>query len=140
MSGPLLRAGALHHVGIAVPSLARAVSFYRDTLGYEIGAEHLLTEQRVRAVFASRGESRVELLEPVDAESGVARFVAERGRGTLHHVCFEVGDIASSLDRLASAGVELIDRAPRRGVDGLVAFVHPRAADGVLVELIEPHR
>jgi methylmalonyl-CoA/ethylmalonyl-CoA epimerase len=99
-----------------------------------------MTEQRVRIVFASRGESRIELLAPTDAESGVARFVAERGRATMHHVCFEVDDIASSLERLASAGVELVDRTPRRGVEGLVAFLHPRAADGVLVELIEPRR
>lgn len=140
MSEPLLRAGALHHVGIAVPSLGPAIAFYRDTLGYEIGPQHLMAEQRVRIVFASRGDSRIELLEPTDTDSGVARFVAERGRGTLHHVCFEVEDIASSLDRLASAGVELIDRAPRRGIEGHVAFLHPRAADGVLVELIELRR
>lgn len=140
MSAPLLRAGALHHVGIAVPSLAPAIAFYRDTLGYEIGDEHVMIEQRVRVVFASRGESRIELLEPTDEDSGVARFVAERGRAAMHHLCFEVDDLASSLERLAVAGVELVDRTPRRGVEGLVAFLHPRAADGVLVELIELRR
>jgi methylmalonyl-CoA/ethylmalonyl-CoA epimerase len=132
-----LDAGPLHHVGIAVPSLDEAIPFYRDVLGYEIGPRHVLPEQRITAVFATRGDSRVELLEPSDAESGVARFVAERGRPTMHHLCFEVSDLAGTLERLAASGVELVDKAPRRGIDGLVAFLHPRAANGVLVELLE---
>ena len=136
MSAPT-RFGPLHHVGVAVPSLDEAVPFYRDVLGYEIGSEHVLPEQRVRVVFATQGASRIELLEPTDAESGVARFVAERGRATLHHVCFEVDDLAASLARLSRDGVPLIDHAPRAGVEGLVAFLHPRAAGGVLVELLQ---
>lgn len=132
-----IAAGPLHHVGIAVPSLRDAVPFYRDVLGYAVGPEHELTDQKVRVVFATRDGSRVELLEPTDAESGIARFVAERGRATMHHVCFEVADLAGTLARLAHDGVELIDRAPRQGVEGRVAFLHPRASGGVLVELIE---
>ena len=133
-------AGPLHHVGVAVPKLADAIPFYRDVLGYTIGPVHDLPEQRIRAVFATQGASRVELLEPTDADSGVARFVAERGRATLHHICFEVKDLAGTLDRLAADGVELVDRTPRRGIEGPVAFLHPRAAGGVLVELLEIHR
>lgn len=136
----VVRAGPLHHVGIAVASLADAVPFYRDVLGYEIGPEHAVAEQHVRIVFATQGASRIELLEPTDADSGVARFVAERGRATLHHLCFEVQDLEAALVGLAAAGVELVDRTPRRGVEGLVAFIHPRAAGGVLVELIERGR
>ena len=136
----LAEAGPLHHVGIAVPSLEAAIPFYRDTLGYAIGPVHVMAEQRVRIVFATKGSSRVELLEPTDGESGVARFVAERGRATLHHLCFEVADLAGSLVRLAAAGVELIDSEPRRGVEGAVAFLHPRSAQGVLIELIEVAR
>ncbi len=132
-----VRAGDLHHVGVAVPSLADAIPFYRDTLGYAIGPWRELPEQRVRVVFAERGGSRVELLEATDAESGVARFVAERGRATLHHLCFAVDDLAGTLARLADEGVEVVDRAPRQGAHGMVAFLHPRAADGVLVELID---
>lgn len=131
-------AGELHHVGVAVPSLAAAIPFYRDTLGYAIGPRQDLPEQRVRVVFAERDGSRIELLEPTDGESGVARFVAERGRATLHHLCFAVDDLARTLARLADEGVELVDRQPRRGAHGLVAFLHPRASGGVLVELIEP--
>ena len=133
-------AGALHHVGIAVPSLADALPFWRDVLGYRAGPEHALPEQRVKAVFLTRDASRIELLQPTDGESGVARFVAERGRATMHHLCFEVSDLAGTLDRLAAAGTELVDRAPRRGALGMVAFLHPHAASGVLVELIEVRR
>ena len=130
-------AGPLHHVGIAVPSLTESIPFYRDRLGYDVGAVHDLPEQRIRAVFATNGDSRVELLEPTDTESGVARFLAERGRATLHHLCFTVTDLAGTLDRLAADGIELVDRSPRRGIEGRVAFLHPRAAGGVLVELLE---
>jgi methylmalonyl-CoA/ethylmalonyl-CoA epimerase len=130
-------AGELHHVAVAVPSLADAIPFYRDLLGYHVDEPRLVADQRVRVAFATRDGSRVELLEPSDADSGVARFVAERGRPTLHHLCFVVDDLAATLTRLAAEGVELVDRAPRRGVEGRVAFIHPRAANGVLVELID---
>jgi methylmalonyl-CoA/ethylmalonyl-CoA epimerase len=130
-------AGELHHVAVAVPSLSETIPFYRDVLGYRVDEPRVIADQRVRVAFATRDGSRVELLEPTDTQSGVARFVADRGRPTLHHLCFVVDDLASTLVRLASEGVELVDHAPRRGVEGLVAFLHPRAANGVLVELID---
>ena len=130
-------AGELHHVAVAVPSLDDAIPFSRDLLGYSVDEPRTIADQRVRVAFATRDGSRVELLEPTDGESGVARFVAERGRPTLHHLCFVVDDLAGTLVRLANEGVELVDRAPRRGVEGQVAFLHPRAANGVLVELID---
>jgi methylmalonyl-CoA/ethylmalonyl-CoA epimerase len=120
-----------------VPSLEEAIPFYRDLLGYHVDAPRLIADQHVRVAFATREGARVELLEPADAQSGVARFVAERGRPTLHHLCFVVDDLAATLARLAAEGVELVDHAPRPGVEGLVAFLHPRAANGVLVELID---
>ena len=132
-----IEAGLLHHIGVVVPSLTEAIPFYRDTLGYTIGRQHFVADQRVRVVFATRGESRVELLEPTDSSSGIARFLADRGRATMHHLCFEVDDLAAALERLVASGVELVDRAPRRGIDGLVAFLHPRASGGVLVELLQ---
>lgn len=135
MSG--IGARELHHVAVAVPSLAEVIPFYRDLLGYRVDEPRVIADQHVRVAFATRDGSRVELLEPTDGESGVARFVAERGRPTLHHLCFVVDDLAGTLVRLAAEGVELVDRAPRRGVEGLVAFLHPRAANGVLVELID---
>ena len=133
----LANAGPLHHVGVVVPSIAETIPFYRDVLGYAVGPEHRLAEQRVKVVFITKGDSRVELLEPTDTESGVARFLTERGRATLHHLCFEVSDLAGTLARLAAQGIELVDKAPRRGAEGMVAFLHPRAAGGVLIELLE---
>jgi methylmalonyl-CoA/ethylmalonyl-CoA epimerase len=131
-------AGPLHHVGVVVPSIAEAIPFYRDMLGYSVGKEHRLDEQRVKVVFLTKDQSRVELLEPTDTESGVARFLKERGRATMHHACFEVADLAGTLARLAAQGIELVDTAPRHGAEGMVAFLHPRAAGGVLIELLQP--
>ncbi len=137
MTGAVVGARELHHIAVAVPSLRDAIPFYRDVLGYRVSEVGTVADQGVRVVFATSGSSRVELLEPTDPASGVGRFVAERGRPTLHHVCFVVDDLTGTLDRLSSAGVELVDRAPRQGVEGMVAFLHPRAAGGVLVELID---
>ena len=90
----------------------------------------------VRIAFLAVGESKVELVEPTDETTGVARFLASRGEG-FHHVCFEVANLAETLLRLEIDGLELIDSAPRRGAEGPVAFIHPRSCHGVLVELIE---
>jgi methylmalonyl-CoA/ethylmalonyl-CoA epimerase len=90
----------------------------------------------VRIAFLGVGESKVELVEPTDHTTGVARFLESRGEG-FHHVCYEVADLAATLRQLGAEGVELIDRAPRRGAEGPVAFLHPRSCHGVLVELIE---
>ena len=132
-----MRVGQLHHVAIAVPSLAEALSFYTDTLGMRAGEPHDLPGQAVRAVFLESAGSRLELIEPTDPSSGVARFLAGRGRPTLHHVCYEVPDLVAALGELARDGIELVDREPRTGLDGRVAFLHPRAAGGVLIELVE---
>ncbi|MGZ6313676.1 MAG: VOC family protein, partial [Candidatus Limnocylindrales bacterium] len=90
----------------------------------------------VTIAFLPVGQSKVELVQPTDATTGVARFLENRGEG-FHHVCFEVGNLADTLTRLAIEGVELIDTAPRHGAEGPVAFLHPRSCHGVLVELIE---
>jgi methylmalonyl-CoA/ethylmalonyl-CoA epimerase len=88
-------------------------------------------------VFLTGPDTRIELIEPTDSTSGVARFLAERGRPALHHLCFVVDDLRSRLRALEAGGAELIDRQPRRGAEGEVAFLHPRASGGVLVELID---
>lgn len=129
--------GPLHHVAIAVPRIEEALPFFRDTLG--LPADHIreIPDQHVRVVFLGDAKGRLELIQPTDGESGVAKFVAERGRPTLHHVCYVVDDLARTLERLADDGVELVDQAPRRGAEGMVAFVHPKASGGVLIELID---
>ena len=129
--------GPLHHIAIAVPRIEDALPFYRDTLGLRAEPVRELPDQRVRVTFLGQGRQRVELIEPTDPESGVARFLAERGRTSLHHVCYVVEDLAATLRSLDRDGVELIDQAPRRGAEGRVAFIHPRASGGVLIELID---
>ena len=132
-----MKLGPLHHVAIAVPRIDDALPFFRDTLG--LAAERIrdLPDHHVRVVFLGDAKGRIELIEPTDAESGVAKFVAEHTKPTLHHVCYVVDDLAAMLVKLAGDGVELIDRAPRRGAEGMVAFIHPRASAGVLIELID---
>ena len=134
------RTGELHHVAVVVPSIAAALPFYRDTLGLVPGPVHELPDQQVRAVFLAAGPTRIELVEPLEptgTTSGVAAFLAARGRPTLHHLCFVADDLARTLADLTAAGVEIVDRVPRAGVHGDVAFLHPRAGDGVLIELID---
>lgn len=133
-----MRVGPLHHTAVVVPSLEEALSFYKEVLGMRAGEPALLPEQGVRAVFLESGGARIELIEPVGGDSGVARFLAERGRPALHHVCYEVADIDAAIAELGRSGVELVDAAPRPGLEGRVAFLHPRASGGVLIELLQP--
>ncbi len=132
-----MKVSALHHVAIAVQDIERELGVYRDRFGMREREIRDVPDQRVRIAFVPVGGTLVELVQPLDEASGVARFLAERGRSTLHHICFAVDDLAKTLDELAASGVELVDRVPRRGPEGDVAFLHPRAADGVLVELID---
>ena len=127
----------LHHVSIVVGSIDDSLPFYRDTLELVPGPVRVITDQHVRVVFLEAPHTRIELIEPTDASSGVARFLAERGRPSLHHLCFVVDDLPATLAALAARGVELIDREPRPGAEGDVAFLDPRASGGVLVELID---
>jgi methylmalonyl-CoA epimerase len=128
--------GRIHHVAIVVKSLENALPVYRDLLGLPLESIMDIESDRVRIAFLGIGESKVELVQPTDDTTGVARFLASKGEG-FHHVCFEVANLAEELTRLGIDGVELIDTAPRRGAEGPVAFLHPRSCHGVLVELIE---
>jgi methylmalonyl-CoA/ethylmalonyl-CoA epimerase len=125
----------LDHVGIAVSDIEDALKFYRDALGLEIEVPEDVDSQGVRAHFIPAGEAALELLEATTKDSPIARFVAKRGPG-LHHITLRVDDISAALEQLKTHGVRLIDQTPRPGADGsLVAFIHPAAAHGVLVEL-----
>ena len=130
------RLGKVHHVAVVVRDMAPALRFWSDTLGLELDVVEDMAHDRVRIAFLPVGESKVELVEPTDDTTGVARFLASKGEG-FHHVCFEVANLAETLLRLEIDGVELIDTAPRKGAEGPVAFLHPRSCHGVLVELIE---
>ena len=125
----------LDHVAIAVRGLEEAASVY-GALGLNELETSTVAEQGVRVGFLSAGGSQIELLEPLGPESPVGKFLARRGEG-LHHICFEVADIEAALAELQARGVELIDRTPRQGAEGQVAFIHPRATKGVLIELVQ---
>ncbi|HUH16446.1 MAG TPA: VOC family protein [Methylomirabilota bacterium] len=132
--------GPIHHVAIVVRSIDEALPRYRALFGLEPEeAPTVFASQRVRLCFLATGPdlaARIELVEPVDDDSGVARFLAARGEG-LHHVCLVTDDLPADLDRLVEAEAELIDREPRPGAHGTVAFVHPSTLNGVLWELLQ---
>ena len=130
-----LKLKKIDHLGIAVPSLAEAVAAY-EALGFHVEATHDVPAEKVKTAFLPIGESHLELLEPTDPTSVIAKFLEKRTG--LHHVCVLVDDIEKALTELRARGVTLIDQAPRVGAGGCrVAFVHPKAAGGVLLELKE---
>jgi methylmalonyl-CoA epimerase len=125
----------LDHIGIAVSNLDAALAFYRDALGLEIEPPEEVPSQQVRAHFVPVGEPALELLEATSSDSAIARYLERHGPG-IHHITLRVDDIRAALVRLKEKGVRLVDQEPRTGAEGaLVAFVHPSAAHGVLVEL-----
>jgi methylmalonyl-CoA/ethylmalonyl-CoA epimerase len=127
----------IDHIAIVVPDIDAALAFWRDALGLELSHREEVPEQESLIAFLPAGESEVELVEPTTATSGIARYVARRGPG-MHHICFEVDDIEATLARLKEQGVQLINEEPTIGANGKrVAFIHPKSAGGVLVELYE---
>jgi methylmalonyl-CoA epimerase len=128
--------GPIHHIGVVVEDIDTAVEGYLK-LGFTGGEKSRVAEQNVDIAALRAGDSWVEILAPIDHDSGIGRFLATRGPG-FHHIAYLVDDLAGTLDALAEAGVELIDRQPRVGLhEWRVAFVHPRACAGVLTELVE---
>jgi methylmalonyl-CoA epimerase len=130
----------LDHVGIAVQDLDKALAFYRDALGLEVDMTEEVYSERVRAHFIATGESSLELLEATASDSAIAKYIEKRGPG-LHHITLRVADITAALEQLKARGVRLVDDRARPGAEGaFVAFIHPSAAHGVLVELKQPAR
>ena len=128
----------IDHLGIAVHSIDEASRFYRDVLGLACRGSEEIPDQKVRVVFFQVGEVRVELLEPTADDSPIARFLEKKGPG-LHHVAYRVEDLPATLAALKSAGVQLIDEAPRDGAHGMrIAFAHPKSTAGVLTEFCQP--
>lgn len=129
--------GKINHIGIAVKNLEASMSLYRDVLGMTFEGTEEVNDQRVRVAFFAIGESRIELLEPTTPDSPVAKFLEKNGEG-VHHVAYQVTDVAAALETLRNTGVRLIDEQPRRGAHGTqIAFLHPKATGGVLTELCQ---
>ena len=129
----------LDHIGIVVEDIEAALAVYEAALGLPLENIVEVPEQQVRVAFLALGESNIELVQPTADDTGTARFLTRRGEG-IHHICIEVEDIRATLARLKAHGVQLIDEEPRPGVHGKVAFIHPRGAHGVLIELLERNR
>jgi methylmalonyl-CoA/ethylmalonyl-CoA epimerase len=128
---------SVHHVGIAVASIDQAMHFYGDKLGLSLTETIDMPERQLRVGFVKAANVLIELLEPTDPDTTVARFLERRGPG-LHHLCFGTPDIREHLRDLKDKGIELIDEVPRRGAHGEVAFLQPATTLGVLVELLQP--
>lgn len=127
----------VHHVGVVVRDMEQSMRFYSDILGLPVHKLETIEEQGVKAALLTVGDSEIELLEPVVADNGVARYLENKGEG-LHHICFEVDDVERDLDELKRREVELIDRETRIGLAGRICFLHPKAMYGALVELCQP--
>jgi methylmalonyl-CoA/ethylmalonyl-CoA epimerase len=131
--------GRLNHLAIVVPDLAAAAARYRDLLGASVDAPRELPDHGVTVVFVELPNSKIELMTPLGANSPVAKFLADHPGGGMHHVCFEVPDIATEARRLVEGGARILgDGRPRIGAHGLpVLFLHPKDFDGTLIELEE---
>ncbi|HEY2106608.1 MAG TPA: methylmalonyl-CoA epimerase [Candidatus Binataceae bacterium] len=127
----------IHHIGVVVPNLEEAYRFWRDTLGLEFTKSATIEEQGVKAALLKVGDSEIELLEPLNPDNGVGKFLARRGGG-LHHLCFETDDVTRELEGARTKGLPLIDQSPRKGLAGMICFLHPKATRGVLVEYAQP--
>jgi len=131
-----LEVRGIHHLGVAVQDLDTALETYARLFGAELEDRGTMEDQGVRAAVLRLGDGRVELLEPLGVDTPVGRFLARRGPG-MHHVAYEVSDLAATLAELTDAGADLIDERPREGLFGLeVAFVHPDSVHGVLSEVV----
>ena len=127
----------IEHIGIAVKSIEQAIPYYEQMLGLSCYAIEEVPDQKVKTAFFMVGQTKIELLEPTDPESTIARFIEKKGEG-VHHLAFAVDGVEGALSELESKGVQLIDKAPRKGAEGLqIAFLHPKSTMGVLTELCE---
>lgn len=127
----------IEHIGIAVRNLYEAIPLYEEILGQPCYRIEEVPDQKVRTAFFKLGKTKIELLESTDPEGPVGRFIEKKGEG-IHHIALAVGDLDKKLKELESKGVELIDRMPRKGAEGLnIAFLHPKSTFGVLTELCE---
>ena len=134
-----VRVSGVHHVAMAVDDLAGAVETYERLFGATVELRGRMDDQGVDAVYLRVGEGRLELVAPLAADTPVGRFLAKRGPG-MHHVAFEVDDVAAAIDELARSGADVVDERPRPGLSGHeVAFVHPDSLRGVLAEVVS-HR
>lgn len=133
-----MKISQIEHLGIAVKSLEEAIPYYENVLGLKCYAIEEVADQKVKTAFFMVGQTKIELLEPTSEDSTIAKFIEKRGEG-IHHLAFKIEDgVANALAEVEGKGVRLIDKAPRKGAEGLdIAFLHPKSTMGVLTELCE---
>lgn len=124
----------IEHIGIAVKNLEESIKYYENILGLKCYAIEEVADQKVKTAFFKVGETKIELLESTDAEGPIGKFIEKKGEG-IHHLAFAVQDVAGALKEIEKKGIQLIDKAPRKGAEGLnIAFLHPKSTNGILIE------
>ncbi len=124
------------HIAIAVKNLDEGLKAYEDLLGIKSSHTEEIPDQGIKAALIVLGDLEIELIEPIRPDTGVAKFLENKGEG-IHHICFEVDDVDKELESLAAKGVQLIDKQGRKGLAGKIGFIHPRSTKGVLIELAQ---
>jgi len=133
----IMKLSHIEHIGIAVKNMEESIRFYEEVLGLQCYAIEEVKDQKVKTAFFLLGQTKIELLESTDSEGPIGKFIEKRGEG-IHHIAFATEGIEGALSELQEKGVQLIDKTPRRGAEGLdIAFLHPKATQGVLMELCE---
>ena len=128
----------INHIGIAVNDIEAAAKFYTEALGLPLVGVEEVASQKVKVAFLPIGEVRLELVQPTSPDSPVAKFIEKNGGPGIHHIAYQVADVAAEVEKLKSAGVKMVDETPRAGAHGTsIAFVHPKASGGVLTELVQ---
>ncbi|MDR0835126.1 MAG: methylmalonyl-CoA epimerase [Tannerella sp.] len=124
----------IEHIGIAVKSIAEHLPYYENVLGLKCYNIEEVADQKVKTAFLKVGQTKIELLEPTSEDSTIAKFIEKKGEG-IHHIAYSVPDVQAAIDEAAAKGVQLIDKAPRGGAEGLhIAFAHPKSTGSVLTE------
>lgn len=135
-AAPVCTVDYIDHVGIAVSDIDAALKLYHEVFGAPLAEVRRLDDQGIRGALVQVGQTRLELMEPTSPESTIGRFIERRGQG-LHHLAFYVNDLPGKIQIVDELGLQLIDREPREGLSGDIAFIHPRSVFGVLTELVE---
>ena len=126
----------INHICFAVKDIEATMKFYEQMFGVTPSDVEVISDQGVKAVLLRVGGSQIELIQPLESDNGVGRFIESRGE-SVHHICFEVDNLQEKLDKMSGSDIRLIDETPREGLSGMIAFIHPKSTNGILYELVD---
>ena len=132
----ICKAQHINHICIAVKDIDASMQFYKQMFGVNPGNVEVIKDQGVKAALLRVGGSQIELIQPLESDNSIGRFIETRGE-SVHHICFEVDDLQETLNQMSEADVRLIDDSPREGLSGMIAFIHPKSTNGILYELVD---